>query len=155
MFGLFNLVSSHGQPPSIFCKGMPIQDSLLLVNFFDTLDLGIQSSNKEKVAALCEFPINYVESSQGGKLSLKALSLTKKSFYKSEYNIFTDAILRKILKQYLSKKIKSFSPIYNDECHFDEVVMSYTFGENLQSHWLMFLKKENGKYKIRSIQVDK
>ena len=153
MFGLFLSLNVYGQSPSLFCKHIPRQDSILLHNFFETVRNAINTKDKKALSLLCNFPLSYSPGRSQIAEDYPTQNITQKAFTKGKYEIFLDPLLIDGTNKCAKNMENIFIPIFDDQCHFTDVTMQYDIGANSEKRCLFYLKKINGSYKIMAFEI--
>ncbi len=158
-FGLLFSLSSYGQDTNID-RTISFQDSILLNNFWTDFSNAIKTSNKEKLATLCEFPfychpcIDDTTIKNNNHLTIK---VTRKLFFETVYREFFDKPIKSEVESHTKFETYIFYPAFDDKERRDGFMFSYTIvapsktWEGLQG--FIYIGKRAGKYKITGIDT--
>ncbi|TWR23829.1 hypothetical protein FPZ42_18795 [Mucilaginibacter achroorhodeus] len=127
-------------------------DKFLLNEFWKKFTLAINAKNKAELSTLIKFPFtcDYCEIKTVNKTNGLYLKVTKKLFYQSQYKIFLDPKLQKIVNKENILDILSVTS-ENNHCHYDFSYVSIKQSKDWEGQQHFFsLKKVNGKFVITS-----
>jgi hypothetical protein len=135
------------------------QDSMLLSNFWAEFAYAIRAADKDKLAALCEFPfycrpcIDYTALKDCDLVTVK---VSRKMLLESQYRLFFDKPIRAVVEKHpIFENI--FYPAYDDKNKRDGFMFFYTRiapsvrGEGSQG--FIFLRNIGGKYEITGLDL--
>lgn len=155
---LFSLCS-YGQDAGIDRTVSP-QDSILLRNFWTDFEAAITQKDKEKMAALCEFPfycspcVDYTTTKNKNRVTVK---VTKKLFYESQYAAFFDKPLKDEVEKHTIFETDFFYPAFDANNKRNGYMFSYTIVAPSKtwegSQGFIYLSKKGGKFKITGIDT--
>ena len=154
ILGLLTASCSFGQE----CDSRVLQaDKVLLQDFWTAFKDAVNSKDKAKLASLCRFPFtcDYCISDNTRRSNKPYITVTKKTFYKLQYQIFfADSLVAAINKHSLPQDLFIFRPYYNTV----DKKCSYTFGYTVRNETsqgpgmqhFFDIQKVNGQFKIIS-----
>ncbi len=152
-------INSYGQD-TIIDRAISLKDSILLNNFWTDFSNAIKTSNKEKLATLCEFPfychpcINDTTIKNNNHVTIK---VTRKLFFETVYKEFFDKPIKSEVESHSKFETYIFNPAFDDKQKRDGFMFSYTIfapsntWEGVQG--FIYIAKRNGKYKITGIDT--
>ncbi|NNV54743.1 hypothetical protein [Limnovirga soli] len=158
-FGFLFSLSSYGQGKSVDRK-ISLQDSILLRNFWTDFKSAITLNDKDKLAALCEFPFYCRPCINDKTLKINdhvTINVTKKLFYESQYQEFLDSPIRNEIEKHKSFETYIFYPTFDNHGKRNGFMFSYTIvapskkWEGLQG--FIYVSKKSGKFKITGIDT--
>jgi len=156
---VFMSLTNYGQDKNVD-RTISFQDSILLRNFWTDLTSAINTNDKNRLAALCEFPfycrpcIDDTTLKNNDHVTIK---VTKQLFYQSQYKEFFDKPVRDEVEKHKSFDKYFFHPSFNDKNKRNGFMFSYTIvapsktWEGLQG--FIYLRKVKGQYKITGIDT--
>lgn len=158
LYGLIFSCGLYGQTTLDY--DISAKDSLLLSNFRMDFTTAIKNKDKDKLAALCDFPfycrpcIDNIENKNTNPITVK---VTKELFYKRHYILFFEpAITAEVMKSE-NNQAGFFHVSFNDNRERNGFWFSYTiippskYGEGRQG--MVFLRKKGSRLKITGLDT--
>ena len=157
--GLLFSISSYGQDRNLD-RTISFRDSILLHNFWTDFTDAIERENKEKLAALCEFPFSCrpcIDDTTIKNNDHNTISVTKKLFFNSQFKEFFDKPMKDKVEKDKDFQTNFFYPAFDENNKRNGFMFSYTIvapsktWEGLQG--FIYLNLIDSKFKITGIDT--